>query len=368
MGPAPVCRQVITYEVVPYVCMYRMHACLTCRAMGCIVCMPFAVDEMVVGMKLATPTEGLISLSDESNPSLFAMAKVGLGSLGVVTELTLRCIPKHSLLEQLSVVDMKELSVVDHYRRLRDYRHVRYMWLPLTSKVVVVVSNPVTTPETSPPVYSSQAVAAAEAATSQLRTLLRSKTAASSDEPLDSLSFTQLRDRLLALDPLGLPHVREVNQAEAAFWEASSGRRIDDSVNVLGFDCGGQQWVLEVCLPIGELAHSSGRDLEFIGKLLAVIEESRIPAHCPIEQRWTARSTAAMSPACSPNVGDVFTWVGIIMYLPPHGDEQRRSITDKFRDYVRAIEPLVEEFGGKTHWYVYMYDAARGIDSCYAHQ
>ena len=94
-----------------------------------------AVDEMVVGMKLATPTEGLIFLSSESNPSLFAMAKVGLGSLGVVTELTLRCIPKHSLMEQLSVVDVKNLSVVDHYQRLKDYRHVRYLWLPFTSNV-----------------------------------------------------------------------------------------------------------------------------------------------------------------------------------------------------------------------------------------
>lgn len=303
---------------------------------------------MVVGMKLATPTEGLISLSHESNPRLFAMAKVGLGSLGVVTELTLRCIPKHSLMEQLSVLDMKELSAVDHYQRLRDYRHVRYMWLPLTSKVVVVVSNP--TAEASAPVDSSQAAAAAVAATSHLCSLLRTKTA-SSDEPLDSLSFTQLRDRLLELDPLGLPHVREVNQAEAAYWEASSGYRIDDSVNVLGFDCGGQQWVLEVCFPIGELDdHSSGTDLEFIGKLLAVIEDRQIPAHCPIEQRWTARSTAAMSPAYSSNARDVFSWVGIIMYLPPHGDQQRRSITDKFREYVRAIEPLVEEFGGKIHW------------------
>jgi L-galactono-1,4-lactone dehydrogenase len=177
-----------------------------------------------------------------------------------------------------------------------------------------------------------------------------------------------LRDRLLELDPLGLPHVREVNQAEAAFWEASSGHRIDDSVNVLGFDCGGQQWVLEVCLPIGELVHSSGRDLEFIGKLLAVIEESQIPAHCPIEQRWTARSTAAMSPAYSSNSRDVFSWVGIIMYLPPHGDQQRRLITDKFREYARAIEPLVEEFGGKIHWYVlYVLLQLLDIDS-FAHQ
>lgn len=30
----------------------------------------------------------------------------------------------------------------DHHRLLRTYRHVRYMWLPYTDAVVVVVSNP----------------------------------------------------------------------------------------------------------------------------------------------------------------------------------------------------------------------------------
>jgi len=188
---------------------------------------------------------------------------------------------------------------------------VRYMWLPFTSKVVVVVSNPII-PEASMPVDSSQAAVSAAAATSPLCTLLRSKTA-SSDEPLDSLSFTQLRDRLLELHPLGLPHVRP-----------PSGRLPMDTASTTASTCWASTvGVLEVCLPIGELVHSSGRDLEFIGKLLAVIEESQIPAHCPIEQRWTARSTAAMSPAYSSNARDVFSWVGIIMYLPPHGDQQR---------------------------------------------
>lgn len=30
----------------------------------------------------------------------------------------------------------------DHARLLKEYRHVRYMWLPYTNTVVVVVSNP----------------------------------------------------------------------------------------------------------------------------------------------------------------------------------------------------------------------------------
>ena len=34
---------------------------------------------MIVSMKIATPTEGLITLSHNANPRLFNMAKVGLG-------------------------------------------------------------------------------------------------------------------------------------------------------------------------------------------------------------------------------------------------------------------------------------------------
>ena len=53
-------------------------------------------------------------------------------------------------------------------------------------------------------------------------------------------------DSLLDIDPLSREHVRDVNHAEAQFWANSEGWRLDDSTNILGFECGGQQWVLEV--------------------------------------------------------------------------------------------------------------------------
>jgi L-galactono-1,4-lactone dehydrogenase len=137
------------------------------------------VEEMIVKMKMATPTEGLITLSGTANPHLFSMAKVGLGtsasdlfyvlseasaisaphathfstptnlcnlsgSLGVVTEMTLQCIPQMNLLEESSVCDRSDMDVTDHVNRLRSYRHVRYMWVPYTNTVVTVVSNPTT--------------------------------------------------------------------------------------------------------------------------------------------------------------------------------------------------------------------------------
>eukprot|EP00983_Pelagomonas_calceolata_P107443 1159344-Pelagomonas_calceolata.AAC.6 len=40
--------------------------------------------------------------------------------------------------------------------------------------------------------------------------------------------------------------VVEVNKAEAEYWKRSGGVRVGWSDEILGFDCGGQQWVLEV--------------------------------------------------------------------------------------------------------------------------
>jgi len=364
------------------------------------------VDEMVVRMKLATPTEGLITLSDTSNPHLFRMARVGLGALGVVTELTMRTIPQHRLREY-TYCTSEELVDQRHYRKLRHFRHVRYMWIPYTGRVCVVASNPTnlhtsasaSTPvsvgvSTPAPVFgtasasasasASISTAAAAAAvlaaqtygqdlelergvaltvqklktqadleglpaTFELSKLLLDLSPDLSPAHIKSMGFSQLRAMLLDIAPSSLAHVQQVNAAEAAYWEACAGTREAGSVEVLGFDCGGEQWVLEVCLPIGTLDDRSGKDIQFVRKLLRLIERHKIPAPAPIEQRWSARSTSPMSPAYSPNADEVFTWVGVIMYLP-QGAKERAEVKRRFGEYKEVLRPLMEEYGAQCHW------------------
>ena len=62
------------------------------------------VEEQIIEMKIVTPKEGLLVLSNQHLPNVFRFAKVGLGSLGVVTELKLKCIPKLSLKEETLVL------------------------------------------------------------------------------------------------------------------------------------------------------------------------------------------------------------------------------------------------------------------------
>lgn len=138
---------------------------------------------------------------------------------------------------------------------------------------------------------------------------------------------------------------------------------------MLGFDCGGQQWVLEMAFPTGEAAiwtprppcylvmqplrpyvdlhgllplpvffyvtqHPAGTlerptfaDLAYMEQLLKQLEVSKIPAPSPIEQRWTSSSSSPMSPAFSKDPKAVYSWVGIIMYLPAGDVQQRELIT-----------------------------------------
>lgn len=122
-----------------------------------------------------------------------------------------------------------------------------------------------------------------------------------------------MRDKLLALDPLSKDHVIKINHAEAEYWRKSEGYRIGWSDEILGFDCGGQQWVSEICFPAGTLAKPSMKDLDYIEDLMELIKHEEIPAPAPIEQRWTARSKSLMSPASSSGQDDIFSWVTIIL-------------------------------------------------------
>ena len=81
-------------------------------------------------------------------------------------------------------------------------------------------------------------------ATARLRELLLSKPAAGvTAAEAAAMNFAQLRDALLAVAPLDKGHVVEVNRAEAEFWRRAQGYRVDWSDKILGFECGGQQWV-----------------------------------------------------------------------------------------------------------------------------
>lgn len=182
-------------------------------------CSLSTVEEQIIEMKIATPAEGLLTLSDTHLPEIYRWARVGLGSVGVVTQITLRCIPQLHLHEKTTTMKRDDISD-GHYDRLRQCRHVRYMWIPYTPCVVAVTSNPVVSSHTPPPrrtsthssskLSTSDQSAPTQALMNMILTQVRQTRSPSSPSLeaspafLRSQSVAQLRDIALGYDPLNL--------------------------------------------------------------------------------------------------------------------------------------------------------------------
>ncbi|GFR43860.1 hypothetical protein Agub_g4987, partial [Astrephomene gubernaculifera] len=312
------------------------------------------VDEQVVAMRLATPGLGTIALSEEEEPELFRLARVGLGSLGIMTQATLRVVPRHQLIERTFTASRAEVRR-NHVKWLQENKHIKYLYIPYTDTVVVVQANPGSSAEQLR-VAKEQAASPAhppEERTEALRRLYASVLPAS--DPA-GLTAPQLRDALLAAGPgpLDAGWVAAVNGAEAEYWRRSAGVRVGYSDEVLGFDCGGQQWVMEVAFPVagsleGLRRGAKTRDMEFMEALMKEIEKARLPAPAPIEVRWSAGSSSPLSPAAGPPES-LHCWVGVIMYLPQE-QQQRDKVTQAFREYARLVETkLMPRFNATWHW------------------
>jgi len=269
------------------------------------------VDDFVTSLKLVTPARGTVELTPEDG-EMFQLAKVGLGCLGVVSEVTMSCVPAHHLLEHTYVLTRSQAKKQIN-NLLKKHKHIRYMWIPYQDTVVVVTNDPEDENSAMLVEGSNKSKAGVVDSFKPLRDLLKELSKDSkepmTDETLQEKGFGELRDALLSFKPLSGDHVKRVNEVEAEFWKLSEGYQIRPSDELLQFDCGGQQWVFEVCFPTGTYQRNAGHDMQFMEDLLKKIESDKIPAHAPIEQRWSANSNSLMSPAHGPD-GGLHCWVG----------------------------------------------------------
>ena len=198
------------------------------------------VDHYVTKLKLVTPGKGTIELTKEKDGQLFQLAKVAMGCLGVVVEITMECVPAHNLVEQTFVLTREEArSQLD--KLLKDYKHMRYMWIPYADAVVVVTNQPESEYETLPDTtFSMTEEERFQPLTDLLTEVSKDSPEFFTKESIKGMGFGEIRDALLAVDPLDINHVKRCNQAEAEFWRRSQGCQIKPSDELLQFDCGGQ--------------------------------------------------------------------------------------------------------------------------------
>jgi L-galactono-1,4-lactone dehydrogenase len=196
------------------------------------------VDHYVTKLKIVTPAQGTITLTEEDGEK-FHLAKVGLGCLGVVVEVTMKCVPAHKLVEHTFVLTRKEAKE-QLQELLKKHKHMRYMWIPYTDAVVFVTNDPEDMVPDIPSIKTLSEEERYRPLIDLLIALYKDSAEPFTKESVKGMGFGEIRDALLAINPLDMDHVKRCNEAEAEFWRRSEGYQVKPSDQLLQFDCGGQ--------------------------------------------------------------------------------------------------------------------------------
>ncbi|WP_367133802.1 D-arabinono-1,4-lactone oxidase [Saccharothrix sp. HUAS TT1] len=99
----------------------------------------------VAALELVRADGSLVRCSAEERPELFHAAGVGLGALGVISTVTLRCVPAFVLHARESPGRLDAvLEEFDHLTAVED--HVEFHWFPHSDRVIVKRNNRVDLP------------------------------------------------------------------------------------------------------------------------------------------------------------------------------------------------------------------------------
>ena len=94
----------------------------------------------VEALELVLADGSVVSCSATSRPELFAAARIGVGALGVITTVTLRCVPSFMLLADERPVPVEEvLEQFDALAAAND--HFEFYWFPYGRKALVKRNN-----------------------------------------------------------------------------------------------------------------------------------------------------------------------------------------------------------------------------------
>jgi L-gulonolactone oxidase len=257
------------------------------------------LSAQVAALRLVTADGRTVSCSADEDPDLFRAARVGIGALGVVSAVTLRCIPLYTLRrvdEQLPLG-----GVLDRLQELADARE-RFEFFTFPYSGLALTRTTVTTD--APPAPPGRLAAWAQ------------------DVLLENAA-------LGAFCRAGRAMPRLVPAIDRALGKlATGGVRVDRSHRIYANERLVHFTEMEYAIP-----RAAGADA--VRAVLDLIERRRLPIVFPLEVRFAAADDAFLSSASQRDS----------CYVAVH---QYRGM--EFESYFRAVEAIMESLGGRPHW------------------
>jgi L-gulonolactone oxidase len=242
---------------------------------------------------------GSVRELDGSEPDLLRAARVGVGALGAISAVTLRCVPAFTL-ERVDSPQPRE-EVLDSFdQRAEANDHFELFTFPYADSALVLERNRVE----GPPRPRGRGAA-------YLNDIVLENWA------LEALSAA---GRLV---PKAIPGLSRLAAALA-----SGGRTVDRSDRVFASERRVRFTEMEYGLPREHGPEAARRVIEWV-------RANRYPVFFPIEMRVAAGDDALLSPSHGRDTA----------YIAVH---QYRGM--EWRPYFEAVEAIMREYGGRPHW------------------
>jgi L-gulonolactone oxidase len=272
------------------------------------------ISAQVASLRLVTAAGELVACSADEDPELFRAARVGLGAVGVVTGITLRCAPLYTLRRSDAPRPLDEtLERLDEH--VDGSERFELFVFPYT-RTALTRTTERTDDEPRPPSRFAEWVNDVVFENRLFELFLRLGRAAPSAIPAINRTLTRL--------------VRPSERVDRSY-------RIYANPRLVRFT------EMEYALP-----RAAGR--EALERVMAMIERRRLPISFPIEFRFVAPDDAYLSPAG----GRETAYIAVHTYRPMEHET-----------YFRAVESIMREYDGRPHWGKRHYRTAADLAPAY---
>lgn len=271
------------------------------------------LSAQVRALRLVTADGSVLELSADRDRDAYLAARVGVGALGVVTELTLRCVPLFTLRR----VD-EPRSLAGALRALDDLvdanDHFEIFAFPYSDVAISRASER----SQRPPKPDSRATWFRE-------TVLENR-------------VLELACRAGRLAPALVPPInRTLMRIVGPAVKTDLSHRVYATRRAVRFT------EMEYAVPRAAAA-------VFVERVMDTIERRRLPVGFPIEVRFVAPDDAYLSPAHARETA----YVAVHMF---------RGV--EFESYFRAVEAIARDYGGRPHWGKRHYRTADSLRELY---
>ncbi|HEX9548952.1 MAG TPA: D-arabinono-1,4-lactone oxidase [Acidimicrobiales bacterium] len=252
----------------------------------------------VVGLDLVTADGSVISCSADEEPAIFQAARVGLGALGVLSTVTLQCVPAfnlHAVEESMRLDDV--LAHIDEH--VADNDHFEFYWVPHTGWALTKRND-----RTDEPAHG------------------RGRFGEFRERVLfENVAFGAV-NRVARMRPSWIPRLAKMLPSTGRSEYVERSDRVFTSPRYVHF------YEMEYSIPREHVVDALRQLTEFV-------DRSGLLLSFPVEVRFTAPDDIPLSTA----TGRPSSYIAVHVYqgMP-------------YEQYFRGVEAVMDPLGGRPHW------------------